>query len=186
MKRANPWKTTATRTVYDNAWISVREDQVLRPDGNPGVYGVVQYKNKAIGVLPIDHEGNVYLVGQFRYALDCFSWEIPEGGCPDDEEPLGAAKRELLEETGLTALNWSELGRSHLSNSVSDELAIYYLATELKKGVASPDGTEQFSYKVVPFDEAMAMVRRGEITDSLSMLAIMQYALLRDGKEGPH
>jgi 8-oxo-dGTP pyrophosphatase MutT (NUDIX family) len=182
MKHLNPWKTTDTRVVYDNAWIAVREDQVIRPDGNPGIYGVVQYKNKAIGVLPIDAEGNIYLVGQFRYALGLFSWEIPEGGCPENEDPLEAAQRELLEETGLKAANWQELGRSHLSNSVSDELAIYYLATGLQQGAANPDGTEELTLKHVPFAEAVAMVGRGEITDSLSMLAIMHYALMRNGK----
>jgi 8-oxo-dGTP pyrophosphatase MutT (NUDIX family) len=177
MKQLNPWKTTETRPIYDNPWISVREDHVIHPDGNPGIYGVVHFKNKAIGILAIEH-GYIYLVGQFRYPLNSYSWEIPEGGCPEHEDPLAAAQRELLEEAGVKASFWKELGRSHLSNSVSDEEAIFYLATGLEVGEPNPDGCEELVLKRVHFAEALTMVMRGEITDSLSVMAIMHYALL--------
>jgi 8-oxo-dGTP pyrophosphatase MutT (NUDIX family) len=175
----NPWQTTGSKTVYDNAWIRVREDNVIRPDGKPGIYGVVHFKNKAIGVLPIDDEDCTYLVGQFRYPLDHYSWEIPEGGGPHSEDPLSAAKRELLEETGLEASNWELLGRAHLSNSVSDEEAILYLATGLTQRQACPEGTEQLQVRRVAFQEALNMVRRGEITDAMAVIAIQAYALRR-------
>jgi ADP-ribose pyrophosphatase len=178
MNQLSTWKTNISKIVYDNPWINVREDDVVQPDGKPGIYGVVHFKNKAIGVLPIDEDGNIYLVGQFRYPLDAYSWEIPEGGGPHDEEPLLAAQRELQEETGLRAANWKELGRAHLSNSVSDEEAIYYLATGLVKGEASPEGSEDLAHKHIPFSEALNMVRQGKITDALSVMAILHYALL--------
>src|SRR5579883_1082086 len=165
MHHLNPWKTKSKRTVYENPWISVREDQVIQPNGSPGIYGVVHFKNKAVGILPIDRDGYVYLVGQFRYPLEEYSWEIPEGGCPEDEDPLVAAKRELLEETGLSAGQWQDLGRAHLSNSVSDEEAIFFLATDLVQGQAEPEETEQFAHKRLPFIEVCDMVMRGEITD---------------------
>ncbi len=177
MDQTNPWKTISTRFVYENPWISLREDQVIQPDGKPSIYGVMHFKNQAIGILPIDEKGNIHLVGQFRYALNLFSWEIPEGGCLDSEDPLAAGKRELQEETGLTAATWKELGRAYLSNSVSDEHAIYYLATDLKEGKAEPEGSERLSHKCIPFAEALAMVMRGEITDSISVIAILRYAL---------
>lgn len=173
----NPWQTLNKQVVYDNDWIRVREDNVIRPDGKPGIYGIVQYKNKAIGILPIDEDGYVYLVGQYRYPLEQYSWEIPEGGCPEGEEPLQAAQRELLEETGLTADNWQLLGTAHLSNSVSNEEAFFFLATGLKQGIAQPDGTEELEYKRVKFTEALQMVASGEITDALSVLAINSYAV---------
>lgn len=184
-KLANPWQSRASREVYDNPWIRVRQDDVIRPDGQPGIYGVVHYKNRAIGVLPIDAEGYTYLVGQYRYVLNCYSWEIPEGGCPAEEEPLFAAQRELREETGLTAASWQLLGRAHLSNSVSDEEALYFLATDLAQGEAEPEGTEQLEVERVPFAEALRMVRSGEITDALSVLAILQYALWGAGDVAP-
>src|SRR3712207_4165057 len=106
----NPWKTVDSRTVYDNPWINVREDQVIRPDGAPGIYGVVHMKNQAIAVLPMDKDGSIYLVGQYRYTLNAYSWEIPEGGSPEGEDPLETAQRELLEETGLVAASWKLLG----------------------------------------------------------------------------
>lgn len=177
MKVANPWTTVAKSVVYENPWIRVREDNVIRPDGSPGIYGIVHYKNKAIGVLPIDDEGFIYLVGQYRYPLDLYSWEIPEGGCPEGEEPLEAAQRELLEETGLSASTWELLGTAHLSNSVSNEEAFWFLATGLTQGVAQPDGTEELATKRVHFDEALQMVAQGEITDALSVLAINSYAI---------
>lgn len=185
MKERNPWTTRTSEVVYDNPWITVRDNQVLRPDGNPGIYGVVEYKNKAIGVLPLDEEGNVQLVGQHRYPIDIYSWEIPEGGCPLAEDPLEAAKRELLEETGLTARNWEQLGTAFLSNSVSNEEAIWYLATGLEEGEACPEGTEELQYKKVSFEQALQMISTGEITDALSILALHSYAmkLVRDKSE---
>lgn len=174
---SNPWRTLKTRVVYDNPWIRMREDDVIRPDGNPGIYGVVHYKNTAIGVLPIDEEGYTYLVGQYRYTLDDYSWEIPEGGGAPEEEPVEAAKRELREETGLEARTWRILGRAHLSNSVGDEAAIIYLATDLVQGEAEPEGTEKLELMRVKFDEALRMVLDGEITDSISVIAILRYAL---------
>jgi 8-oxo-dGTP pyrophosphatase MutT (NUDIX family) len=174
---SNPWRTLKTRVVYDNPWIRVREDDVIRPDGAHGIYGVVHFKNKAIGVLPIDEEGYVYLVGQYRYTLDRYSWEIPEGGGPEGEEPLETAKRELREETGLEARAWRPLGRAHLSNSVGDEEAIIYLATDLIHGDAEPEGTEKLEQMRAKFEDALRMVLDGEITDSISVIAILRYAL---------
>ena len=176
----SPWRTLASREVYDNAWISVREDAVVRPDGEQGIYGVVHFKNIAIGILAIEDEF-IYLVGQYRYPLNRYSWEIPEGGCGEGEDPLAAARRELEEETGLRAANWEKLGEAHLSNSVSDELAIWFLATGLTRGEHRPEGTEQLKIRRVGFHEAAAMAFRGEITDALSLLAIMQYQIAGRG-----
>ena len=175
-KYSNPWKTLSTREVYDNPWIRVRQDEVIRPDGQPGIYGVVHFKNKAIAVLPIDEDGYTYLVGQYRYTLNLYSWEIPEGGCPEGEEPLEAAKRELLEETGLMATQWTQLGTAHMSNSVSDEDAVLFLATGLTQGEAQPEGTEKLEVRRVEFAEALRMVMAGEITDSLAVMTILHYA----------
>lgn len=182
-KFSNPWRRVSTRVAYENSWIRVRHDEVIRPDGQPGIYGVVQYRNLAIGVLPIDEEGYTYLVGQYRYTLDLYSWEIPEGGCPEGEEPLAAAQRELLEETGLVANAWQQLGVAHLSNSVSDEQAILFLATGLTQGQAQPEGTEVLEVRRVPFAAALRMVQAGGITDSLSVMAILHYALLNAGSD---
>ena len=175
-KFLNPWQTANRRYVYENAWINVREDNVIRPDGAPGIYGVVEFKHKAVGVLPMDEQGCTYLVGQYRYTLDRYSWEIPEGGSPEGEEPLSAARRELLEETGLEASTWRLLGTAHLSNSVTNEEALYYLATDLTAHAPSPEGTEELEIKRVPFGEALSMVLGGEITDSLSVMAILRFA----------
>ena len=177
----NPWRTLASRVVYENAWISVREDQVLRPDGAPGIYGVAHFKNVAVGVLAIEADGTVYLVGQYRYPLDQYSWEIPEGGCPADEDWLRAAQRELEGEVGLRAEHWEQLGAAHLSNSVSDEYAVWFLATGLTQGEAQPEGTEQLKVRRVPLREALRMARSGEITDALSPLALQSYWIERGG-----
>ena len=178
MNKPNPWKTEATRLVYENAWIRVREDQVIRPDGNPGIYGVVEY-HPCVGVLPIDADGNIHLVGQHRYPLDNYSWEIPEGGCHPNEAPEAAAQRELKEELGLKARKFERLITSHLSNSVSNEIAHIFLATELSQHEAEPEGTEQLERQIVSFAKALEMVRTGEITDSMSQIAILYYAALR-------
>jgi ADP-ribose pyrophosphatase len=174
----NPWLTISSRQVYDNPWIRLREDAVVRPDGQEGIYGVVHFKNAAVGVLAIEDD-SIYMVGQYRYTLERYSWEIPEGGCPEDEDLLSAAQRELVEETGLRAGKWNKLGEAHLSNSVTDELAVWFLATELTQGEHSPEGTEQLSIRRVPFDEALRMALTGEITDALSLLAIMSYQIVR-------
>lgn len=176
----SPWRTLASREVYENAWIRVREDAVVRPDGEQGIYGVVHYRNIAIGILAIE-DGFIYLVGQYRYPLDRYSWEIPEGGCGEGEDPLAAAQRELEEETGLRAASWEKMGEAHLSNSISDELAIWFLATGLSQGKHNPEGTELLKVRRLPFQEALAMSSRGEITDALSLLAIMQYQIAGRG-----
>ena len=172
----NPWLTVSSRRVYDNPWITIREDQVVRPDGEPGIYGVVHYKNIAVVVLAIEEE-NIYLVGQYRYPLQSYSWEIPEGGCPEGEEPLRAAQRELREETGLEAGRWQMLGEAYLSNSVADEYAVWFVATDLVPGEVRPEGTERLRVRRVPLSEALTMALDGEITDALSLLALMSYAL---------
>lgn len=179
---ANPWARLSRRLVYENPWITVYHDDVLRPDGQPGVYGLVHYRNYAVGVVAVDEQDRVLLVGQFRYALDRYSWEIPEGGAViGAEEPLACAQRELAEETGYAARDWREVLRSHLSNSVTDELGLCFLATGLTPGVARPDGTERLQVRWVPFAEALRMTGTGEITDSLTMLGLQRTALLRLG-----
>jgi ADP-ribose pyrophosphatase len=174
----NPWRTVTSKEVYDNSWIMVRQDTVVRPDGEPGIYGVVHFKNIAIGILAIEEEF-IYLVGQYRYPLNKYSWEIPEGGCVEGEDPFVAARRELEEETGLRATRWEKLGEADLSNSVTDEHAIWFLATGLSHGKRNPEGTEQLEVRRVLFLEALEMVFKGDITDALSSLAIMQYQLLK-------
>ncbi len=175
----NPWRTHSTREIYQNPWISLREDAVTRPDGEPGIYGVVTMKNTAIGVLPVHDDGSITLVGQFRYTVGEYSWEIPEGGCPPDEAPLEAARRELREETGLAASTWSDLGRVHLSNSICDETGFLFVATNLEQFAPEPEGTEDLQIRRVSWPEALRMAREGEITDGLSLIAIFRYALER-------
>ncbi|MHC5541209.1 NUDIX domain-containing protein [Singulisphaera rosea] len=175
----NPWTTLGTRLVYENAWISVREDQVLRPDGQPGIYGVVHFPNKAVGVLPVDDEGRLWMVGQFRYPLGRYSWEIPEGGGHGAETPEETARRELREETGLNPKSLELLAISHLSNSVSDEIAYIFRATHLEQGTSAPEGTERLQVRLFEWPEVWAMLNRGEITDSMTVIALLHEALRR-------
>ena len=174
----NPWTITSEKTIYNNPWINVTEYQVINPSGNPGIYGKVHFKNMAIGVLPLDDEMNTYLVGQYRFALNQYSWELPEGGAPEGTDPLESAKRELLEETGLKATQWTEIQRMHLSNSVSDELSIIYLARGLAQFEAEPEDTEQLIVNKVPFAEVYRMVCDGIITDSITVAAVLKVQLL--------
>jgi len=180
----NPWTTLRRQPVYENPWIAVREDQVLRPDGSPGIYGVVHFKNRAIGVLPVEDDGSIWLVGQHRYPLNAFSWEIPEGGCPKGESPEAAARRELAEETGLSAASLEQIAVAHLSNSVSDELAIVFRASGLTPGEASPEGTERLHARRVSWGEAWKMLQRGEITDSMSVIALLHEQVRRLKQDG--
>src|SRR5262249_48746206 len=162
-----------------NPWIRVREDQVLRPDGLPGIYGVVEFKYRAVGVLPVEGDGSLWLVGQYRYPLRAYSWEIPEGGCPEGETPEETARRELQEETGLTSETLELLATAHLSNSVCDEVAYVFRASSLTHGSNSPEGAESIDVRRVAWAEAWAMLRRGEITDSISVIALLHEAVRR-------
>ena len=168
-----PWTVLETREVYRNAWIRVREDQVLRPNGTPGIYGVVEC-GLAVGVVPLDAEGRVHLVGQYRYPTGEYSWEVPTGTGDGAEDPLEAAGRELEEETGLRAARWTSLGRVQVSNSVTDQLGVLYLAEELTAGAARPDETEDLVVRAVPFEDAVAMAASGEISDAFSALALLR------------
>jgi 8-oxo-dGTP pyrophosphatase MutT (NUDIX family) len=179
--RTNPWTTLASRPVYENPWIAVREDRVTRPDGSPGIYGVVHFKNTAVGVLPVDEQGRVWLVGQFRYPLGHYSWEIPEGGGHGDESPEDTARRELREETGLVAGLLERIAVSHLSNSVSDEVAYVYRATDLTPGPSAPEGSERLEVRLVAWADAWSMLQRGEITDSMTVIALLHEAVRRAG-----
>jgi 8-oxo-dGTP pyrophosphatase MutT (NUDIX family) len=180
--RVGPWTRHERRVGYQNPWITVWHDDVTRPDGRPGIYGVVHFENSAVGVVAIDERDRVVLVGQHRYAFDELSWEIPEGGSPRGEEPLEGARRELLEETGVTAGTWREIGRWQLSNSVTDEAAVAYLATDLKLGEAQPEGSEMLEVRWLAFDEVLAMIRSGHISDALTVLPIQALALERLGR----
>lgn len=174
----NPWKITSEKEIYDNPWINVTEYQVINPSGNPGIYGKIHYKNLAIGVLPLDDDLNTYLVGQYRFVLNQYSWELPEGGGPLNTDPLESAKRELLEETGLKANNWTELQRMHLSNSVGDEYNIIYLARGLEQFEAEPEDTEQLIIRKLPLDEVYRMICANEITDAITVAAVLKVKLL--------
>jgi len=174
----NPWKTVSTAVAYENPWIRIEHNEVINPAGNPGIYGLVKYKNHAIGIVPVDEEGYTWLVGQYRYALGSYEWEIPEGGCPVGTDPLDTAKRELKEETGLEATDWTRLMEFHLSNSVTDEWGVAYLAKGLTMGEAEPEDTEELTLRRLPLSEAIAMTLDGRIRDALSIMALQRVALL--------
>ncbi len=175
----NPWTRLTRHVAYENPWITVWHDDVLRPDGQAGIYGVVHYHNRAVGIVALDEQDRVLIVGQYRYTLDLYSWELPEGGAAPGEQPLAAAQRELREETGCSAASWTELLRAHLSNSVSDEEAIIYLARGLTDGPPAPEGTELLQVRRLPLPEALAMVQRGQITDAMSVMGLQRVALMR-------
>lgn len=153
--------------------MSVREDEVINPGGGKNLYGHVHFKNRAVAILPLDEDGNTWLVGQHRYTLDAWSWELPMGGAPLDEDMLIAAQRELREETGLTAKDWTELMRLHTSNSITDELGAVFVARDLTPGETALEETEDIQVRKIPLDEAVAMVERGEITDAISVAALL-------------
>lgn len=174
----NPWKITGQKLIYDNPWISLTQYDVITPAGTDSIYGKVHFKNKAVGILPLDEEGNTWLIGQYRFVLDQYSWEIPEGGCPEGTDMLASAKRELLEETGLQAEYWEPLLSMHVSNSVSDEWAEVFIARGLTQHDPEPEDTEQLQIRKLPFEEVYSMVEKGEITDSISVAAILKAKLL--------
>ncbi len=172
----NPWKQLSTKEIYNNPWIEVHEDQVITPRGGKGIYGRINFKNKAIGIIPLDAHNNTWLVGQYRYTLSEYSWEIPMGGGDRHADPLESARRELKEETGLTATRWTKIMRIHTSNSVTDEEGFIYLAQELEAGETEFDETEDLAIRKVPFTEAIKLVMEGNITDAISVAGILKVA----------
>lgn len=179
----NPWKTLNTKEIYDNPWIQVTHRDVINPGGGKGIYGVVHFKNLAIGVVPLDKDLNTWLVGQYRYTMEEYTWEIPEGGGLVGVDPLEGAQRELQEETGIKAANWLKITDLATSNSVTDERGVIFVARELTFGEAAPEESEDLKVKKLPFSEAVDMVMRGEITDSLAMIGIMKVKLMLDRGE---
>jgi 8-oxo-dGTP pyrophosphatase MutT (NUDIX family) len=184
-KDPNPWVTQHTKLVYSNPWIQVQEHQVLNPAGNPGIYGVVSFKNVAVGIVPIDSQGFTYLVGQYRYPLNTYSWEIIEGGCPIGEPLLLGAQRELAEETGLSAAHFHYLLDLHTSNSVTDEHATVFIATGLEQGTALPEETEQLTLQHCHIDQAIEWAKNGTITDAISLAALLKIDSLKKNAGWP-
>ena len=177
----NPWQTLSSQQQYDNPWITVTENQVINPNGGKGIYGIVHFKNIAVGIVPLDENNHTWLVGQYRYALNEYSWEIPEGGSPiGQESPLETAKRELQEETGLEATEWIEILKMHTSNSVTDEYGFAFVARGISTGLATPEETEELAVRKVSLEEAVEMCHSGAITDSLSVIALYKTKMLLD------
>ena len=170
------WKKLGSRVVYDNPWITVYEDHVVNPGGGENQYGHIHFKNKAVAIVPLDDEGNTWLVGQDRYTLGTYSWEVPMGGAALDEEPIDAAKRELKEETGLNAAKWTNIMHLHTSNSITDEEGFVFLAENLSKGEPEFEETEKLEIRKLSLNHALEMVNRGQITDAISVAAILKIA----------
>lgn len=176
----NSWKTLSSELVYESPWIAVHKHQTINPAGKPAVYSVVNFKNKAIGIVPLSKDGFTWLVGQWRYPLNQYSWEIPEGGGPLGEDPLQTAIRELKEETGIVAQKFEEIMQLHLSNSATDEHAFVFVATDLSFEESEPEETEDLKVKKVHITEAFEMIMNGEITDGISVAAIFKVKYLLD------
>lgn len=181
--RQDAWQLKSKTMVYENPWIEVSHHNVVTPSGTDGIYGVVSFKNHAVGVLPIDEQGGTWLVRQSRYPHNCYTWEIPEGGAPKNEPLLAAAKRELQEETGLQAENWQPWLELQTSNSVTDELATIYLAQGLTQGDAALEATEDITVKYLPIKEAVAMIYRNEIVDAMSVAALLKVACAEEYRQ---
>jgi len=177
-RKVGPWTVKSERTVFENPWIAIEDQAVTRPDGSDGEYGVVRFKNIAVGVLPVSESGDVWLVGQHRFPHDAYSWELPEGGGPVGVDALESAKRELAEETGLTARQWRPFLSCDLSNSVTDERAACFLAWDLEEGEAAPEPSESLTIKRVKFATLLDMVMNGDISDSLTILMTLKAHLL--------
>ena len=181
----NPWTTLSSEVKYDNPWIRVVENAVLTPAGTPGIYGVVHIKSLAAGIIPIDEQGNTVLVGQYRYPLNRYCWEIPKGGAGFDEGLRAGALRELAEETGLAAAHCLELSRFDTSDCVFDEVGASFVAWGLTSTTAHPDDGEDLRLWSVPYAEALAMALDGRITDAISQLSLLKLEMLRRMGELP-
>ncbi len=170
----SPWRFKHSKNIYDNPWLRLDEDEVINPGGGLSHYGKVHFKNLAIGIIPLDEHNNTWLVGQYRYVPDCYSWEIPMGGGPLEDDPLESAKRELKEETGFSAAHWEELMRLHTSNSVTDERGIIYVARDLSAGETEFEETEDLQMIKLPLADAVQRVMCGEITDAVSVCGLLK------------
>ncbi len=180
---ANPWRVQSSKAIYQNPWLSLHEDQVINPGGGLSHYGKIQFKNLAIGIIPLDNDNNTWLVGQYRYVPDCYSWEIPMGGGALNIDPLLSAQRELKEETGLNANSWQLLMKLHTSNSVTDERGLVYVARDLTQGETEFEETEDLLIQKVALDEAVARVLSGEITDAISVAGLLRLKLLLQSQD---
>lgn len=178
-RRDNPWTTLSVRKVYGNPWLELWEERCLDPAGKPALYGKVSFRSKAVGIIPLDREEHTWLVGQHRYCLGHYSWEIPMGGSPHPAPVLESARRELREETGLTARRWEQILFVHTSNSVTDEEGYVFIAEDLEQGAPEPESTEDISVQRLPVREAIRMAMDGRITDALSVAGLLRLALLR-------
>jgi len=169
-----PWSIREAKVVYDNPWIKVTEYQATAPTGRPALYGKVSFKNQAIGIVPLHEDGTVTLVGQNRFALANYSWELPEGGAPLGEAPLDGAKRELAEEVGLQAADWRQILTMELTNSVTDEIGVGFLAMDLSPTETAPDETEDLAVARVPFAEALDAAVAGHMPDALTVALLLR------------
>jgi len=184
MSEKGPWQLLRRREIYDNPWIHVDEDEVRNPSGGQSLYGRIHFKNQAIGIIPLDEQGNIWLVGQYRYVPDAYFWEIPMGGSPYTEDALATAQRELKEETGLSANRWTLFMHLHTSNSVTDEEGFVFLAEELTEGETEFEETEDITVRKLPLSEAVRMVLNGEITDAISAAGLLKLAYARNSATG--
>lgn len=175
----NPWKILDTEVKLDTPWVRCKLHRVINPSGSEGIYGVTEFKNLAIGILPIDEDNNTYIVGQYRFPMQGYSWEIPEGGGPLHLDPLDSAKRELKEETGIEAASWELIQTLQVSNSATNEFAYIYLARELHHGISEPEENERLVLRKIPFAELYERVKSGEISDSLTVAAVLKYRLMQ-------
>jgi ADP-ribose pyrophosphatase len=178
MSEENPWKTLSTEVKYENPWIRIDESKIINPAGKDGIYGVVHFKNNAVAVIPLDENNNTWIVGQFRFTMNSYEWEVPEGGSPEHEDPMLTAHRELEEETGMKASSMMLIQEMQLSNSVSNEISFSYVAKGLSFVGSSPEETEQLQVKKLPFEEVFQMAMKGEIRDALSVSSIFKVKLM--------
>ena len=176
--KPNSWKLQSSKKIFENPWLNLYQDDVINPGGGLSHYGKINFKSIAIGIIPLDEDNNTWLVGQYRYVPDCYSWEIPMGGGALDVDPLVSAKRELKEETGLIAMDWQELMKLHTSNSVTDERGLVYVARELTQGETEFEETEDLMIHKLPLDEAIERVLSGEITDAVSVCGLLKLKYL--------